>query len=140
MQLHRSPKSAGIHNLCRNGETVLYIWYSLQCSSTICAEMVLFCTYGHCATAFSMQSCAESAYQPYADEYIMVSTCIHTHIHKHNFYLSTHAFLHRRRVVFNPGGGGGGGGGLGTYTDTSKLSRGWEHCKLHAFVHNYYIY
>ena len=23
----------------------------------------------HCATAFSMQSCAESAYQPYADEY-----------------------------------------------------------------------
>ena len=24
---------------------------------------------GHCATAFSMQSCVESAYQPYADEY-----------------------------------------------------------------------
>ena len=24
------------------------------------------------------------------------------------------------------GGGGGGGGGLGTYTDTGKLSRGWE--------------
>ena len=23
----------------------------------------------HCATAFSMQSCAESAYQPYADGY-----------------------------------------------------------------------
>ena len=23
----------------------------------------------HCSTAFSMQSCAESAYQPYADEY-----------------------------------------------------------------------
>ena len=23
----------------------------------------------NCATAFSMQSCAESAYQPYADEY-----------------------------------------------------------------------
>ena len=23
----------------------------------------------HCAKAFSMQSCAESAYQPYADEY-----------------------------------------------------------------------
>ena len=23
----------------------------------------------HCATAFSMQSCAESAYQPHADEY-----------------------------------------------------------------------
>ena len=23
----------------------------------------------HCTTAFSMQSCAESAYQPYADEY-----------------------------------------------------------------------
>ena len=23
----------------------------------------------HCATAFSMQSCAESEYQPYADEY-----------------------------------------------------------------------
>ena len=26
-------------------------------------------TFPHCATAFSMQSCAESAYQPYADEY-----------------------------------------------------------------------
>ena len=24
---------------------------------------------GHCATAFSMQSCSESANQPYADEY-----------------------------------------------------------------------
>ena len=42
---------------------------------------------------------------------------------------------HRRRVLFSPGGGEG----LGAYTDTGKLGRGWEHCKLHVFVQKYLL-
>ena len=42
----------------------------------------------HCATAFSMQSCAESAYQPYADGYHW-SVHMQTSAYKHfnNTYL-----------------------------------------------------
>ncbi|KAL5515294.1 hypothetical protein EMCRGX_G000445 [Ephydatia muelleri] len=33
----------------------------------------------HCATAFSMRSCAESAYQPYADEYVHMQKSAYGH-------------------------------------------------------------
>ena len=49
------------HRICV-GKTIYHLCHS-NCSIYIIQHII------HCATAFSMQSCAESAYQPYADEY-----------------------------------------------------------------------
>ena len=41
----------------------------------------------HCATAFSMQSCAESAYQPYADEYVHMQTSAYEHFNDTHLHM-----------------------------------------------------
>ena len=43
----------------------------------------------HCATAFSMQSCAESAYQPCADEYCW-SVRMQTSAYEHFYDIRLH--------------------------------------------------
>ena len=41
----------------------------------------------HCTTAFSMQSCAESAYQPYADEYVHMQTSAYEHFNDAHLHM-----------------------------------------------------
>ena len=56
----------------------------------------------HCATAFSMHSCAESAYQPYADEYLCkVFICVHMQTSAYEHFKDTHLHMVDMQTLHN---------------------------------------